>query len=133
MTILISFFAVSLLAHALIDGLRIRYVEGLKIDHDEAALLSLVYYLFWSVCISLWQDIPLYHLIAVWLFIPAARWLLHDLVINITVGLPWDYVGTTARLDRWLRRQVIHPIVIKVAVLAASIYISILIYEISTL
>jgi hypothetical protein len=50
-------------------------------------------------------------------------WILIDLGLNLKRGFPWDYIGNSARLDKFLRKVKINQFVIKVGVLLTSLLV----------
>jgi hypothetical protein len=80
-----------------------------KIDHNVNAAFRII------IGIAVLQD---YFHLAIFL---SSWWILFDLFLNLRRGLPWDYIGTEAELDKLLRKVKINQFVVKLLVLAISI------------
>lgn len=82
-----------------------------------------------GVC-GLYLEVPGRDYLSILVLIPAIRWIIHDLGLNIARGLPWDYPHNrprAAKTDALLKRIPVNQVIIKLAFLVVSIFISILI------
>jgi hypothetical protein len=50
-------------------------------------------------------------------------WILFDIGLNLKRGLPFDYIGTEAELDKLLRKVKVNQFVVKIAVFLISLII----------
>jgi len=98
------------------------------INHFSDAIAVGLAYLFGAWMVSLFVEISFLELLSVVIPLPAARWLLHDLGLNLARGKPFDYLGENSVLDAFLKRVELNQFIIKGAALVASVLFTIIIW-----
>ena len=104
-----------LIASVLIDAYLIK--KGKHISHGWNAFKTI----FVGLIVLGWNEPSNYKLFSYMLIYLSSWWILFDLGLNLKRGLPFDYIGTEADLDKLLRKVKINQFVIKIAVLIISI------------
>ena len=110
-----------------IDAIRKNRRFEVTIRHGIETAIVVLIYLMVGIGFLVCEWISGKELIAVGVLIFPVRWIIHDLVFNWVMGLPWDYLGTTAAIDIWLNDQIEHPLFIKLSLLAFLLIIDLII------
>ena len=124
---LILIYLLIMILDPAIDGIRKHRRFEVTIRHGIETFIVMLIYL--SIGFGFWagEMVSIKELSAVGVLLFPVRWIIHDIVFNLVMGLPWDYLGTTAKTDIWLNDQIEHPLFIKLALLAFMLIIALII------
>jgi len=111
----------ALIVSILIDAYLIKI--GKHISHGWNAFKTI----FIGLIVLGWNEHSNYRLFSYMLIYLSSWWILFDLGLNLRRGLPFDYIGYKAKMDKFLRKVKINQFVIKIGVLIISILICFLV------
>lgn len=97
--------------------------KSISPNHTTWALIRLTFFALNAFIYSTEWD----HLLALILLQSAIFWLLFDYTLNVMRGLPWDYVGKTAWIDRLFEGKTSLMIPVKIILLFLSIAVTVII------
>jgi hypothetical protein len=121
MKILILFLF--LIASILIDAYLIK--KGKHISHGWNAFKTT----FIGLVVLGWDEPSNLKVFSYMFIYLSSWWILFDLGLNLKRGFPWEYIGNSAQLDKFLRKVKINQFVIKIGVLIISILIYLLVAQ----
>jgi hypothetical protein len=98
-----------------------------EIDHVSDTAFAAVLYIYVSWVFREW--LSLQEILAALCMLPACRWLLHDILLNVFRGLPIDYLGEGSLLDRLLKKIHLNQFILKAAAIAISAVLTTLIQK----
>lgn len=100
-------------------GIHFRIIQGNEfINYTQRNLIALGLFVGITAIYAAFSGYDVFFQLA---YVPALRWIIHDLWLNYLRGLSWDYLGTRSRTDRFLRKMPVHQIIIKLSFLAVSV------------
>jgi hypothetical protein len=129
---LYSLIALIMLANILVDWYLIR--RQIWIQHSLHTAVAAMAYTAAAVISWCWFSLSLYNVAATLVMVPATRWLVHDLALNLARGLPADYLGSsdksagTDKLLQVLQQKGINQWAVKVFFFAGSLIFYIIIH-----
>jgi hypothetical protein len=104
-----------LIASILIDAYLIK--KGKHISHGWNAFKTI----FVGLLVLGWDEPNNYKLFSHLFIYLSSWWILFDIGLNLKRGLPFDYIGTEAELDKILKKIKINQFVVKIVVLTISL------------